>query len=90
MYEAWHLATAYVVGTAAGIGIFRWWVREGIVTMTIDSLVEQEYVRSYEDEQGITHLYKWHEIDDIIDRIRVVTEDSLYDEEEDEKEDDTP
>jgi hypothetical protein len=87
MYETWHLATAYVVGTAAGIGIFRWWIREQIVTMTIDTLVDQEYVRSYEDEQGITQLYKWHEIDEIIDRIRVVTEESL--EEQNEK-DDTP
>ena len=87
MYETWHLATAYVVGTAAGIGIFRWWIREGIINRTIDSLVEQEYVRAYEDETGVTHLYKWHEIDDILDRIRVVTEESL--EEENEK-DDTP
>jgi hypothetical protein len=74
MYEAWHVATAYVVGTAAGIGIFRWWIKERIITMTIDTLVEEEYVRSYEDEHGITHLHKWHDIDDILERIRIVHE----------------
>ena len=95
MYETWHVATAYVAGTAAGIGIFRWWIKERIITATIDSLVEQEYVRSYEDEQGITHLYKWHELDDIMDRIRVVHHydgehhDDAPEEEENEK-DDTP
>ena len=82
MYETWHLATAYVVGTAAGIGIFRWYIKEGIINATIDSLVEQEYVRSYEDASGITHLYKWHELEDILDQLKEI-------EEEDEK-DDTP
>jgi hypothetical protein len=69
MYETWHLATAYIVGTAAGIGIFQWWVKERIITMTIDSLVEQEYVRSYEDADGTIHLHKWHDIEDIIEQI---------------------
>lgn len=72
MYETWHVIAAYAAGTAAGIGIFHQWVKERIITMTIDSLVDQEYVRSYEDEEGITHLHKWHELDDIMDRVRVV------------------
>lgn len=84
MYETWHVATAYVAGTAAGIGIFRWWIKERIITATIDSLVEQEYVRSYEDEHGITHLYKWHELEDILDRIRIIQEEDIN------EEDDTP
>jgi spermidine/putrescine-binding protein len=83
MYETWHLATAYVAGTAAGIGIFRWWIKERIITATIDSLVDQEYVRSYEDENGITHLYKWHEFDDILEKIRAVQEEEY-------EKDDTP
>ena len=70
MYETWHLATAYVVGTAAGIGIFQWWVKERIITMTIDSLVEQEYVRSYEDTDGTIHLHKWHDLEDILEQIQ--------------------
>ena len=83
MYETWHLAAAYVVGTAAGIGIFRQWVKEKIITMTIDSLVDQEYVRSYTDKEGTIHLHKWHEIDDILDQIEMIRK------EENEK-DDTP
>ena len=37
--------------------------------MTIDSLVDQEYVRSYEDHDGVTHLHKWHEFDDIVETL---------------------
>lgn len=84
MYETWHIAAAYAAGTAAGIGIFHQWVKEKIITMTIDSLVEQEYVRSYEDRDGIIHLHKWHELDDIIDRIKEQQE------EENDDQDDTP
>ena len=35
------------------------------------------------EKHGITHLYKWHELEDILDRIRVIKE-------EDDEEDDTP
>ena len=69
MYETWHLAIAYGVGTAAGIGIFHQWVKEKIITMTIDSLVEQEYVRSYEDDDGTIHLHKWHDFEDIVEEL---------------------
>ena len=87
MYETWHIVVAYAAGTAAGIGIFRQWVKERIITMTIDSLVDQEYVRSYEDEEGIIHLHKWHDIDDILEQIRMIKLDDL---EEDDEENDTP
>ena len=94
MYETWHLATAYVVGTAAGIGIFRMWVKEEIISATIDSLVEQEYVRSYTDDSGITHLYKWHELEDVLERIQMMQLSKRDPEEwgfeEEENEDDTP
>jgi len=53
----------YVVGTLVGIVLFRWYVREGIVSATLDMLIQEEYVRSYVDDQGITQLYKWHELD---------------------------
>ena len=69
MYETWHVIAAYAAGTAAGIGLFHQWVKERIITMTIDSLVDQEYVRSYEDEHGITHLKHWHDFDDIIETL---------------------
>lgn len=82
MYEMWHIAAAYAVGTAAGLAIFRQWVQEKIITATIDTLIQDEYVRSYEDDDGITHLYKWHDLEDIIERIK-----EQYEEYE---EDDTP
>jgi len=81
MYEMWHIAAAYAVGTAAGVAIFRQWVQEKIITATIDTLIQDEYVRSFEDDDGITHLYKWHELDDIIEKIQ---------EAQDHDEDDTP
>ena len=86
MYETWHLATAYVVGTAAGIGIFRHWIKERIIAITIDSLVEQEYVRAYEDEEGTLYLYKWHDLEDMLDMIRTVTEEEARKEDEEEQE----
>jgi len=70
MYETWHIIAAYAAGTAAGIGIFRQWVKERIITMTIDSLVDQEYVRSYTDENGTVHLHKWHDLEDLVDMMR--------------------
>jgi len=82
MYELWHIGLAYVIGTAAGIGIFRGWIQERIITATIDTLIRDEYIRSFEDEQGITHLHKWYEFDDIIERIQ--------EEQREHEEDDTP
>ena len=49
--------------------------------MTIDSLVDQEYVRSYEDQDGTIHLHKWHDLEDILEKIKE------YKEEEDETDD---
>jgi len=69
MYDTYHIALAYAVGTAAGIGIFHQWVKEKIITRTIDSLVDQEYVRSYEDESGNIHLHKWHDFEDLMDEM---------------------
>jgi len=77
MYELWHIGLAYVIGTAAGIGIFRGWIQERIITATIDTLIRDEYVRSYEDEEGMVHLYKWRD-------------DTQYNWEEEDEEDDTP
>jgi len=87
MYELWHLGFAYVIGTAAGIGIFRTWIQERIITATIDTLIRDEYVRSFEDEDGVTHLYKWHELDDIIRELKNQQQKLWEDESE---EDDTP
>ena len=69
MYETWHIVASYVAGTIAGLILFRMYIKERIITMTIDTLVENEYVRSYEDENGMVHLHKWHEIEDILEQI---------------------
>ena len=70
MYDLLDVAIAYVVGTAAGLWVFRRSIREEIVTRALDTLVEQDYVRSYVDEEGITQLYKWYELEDVIAEIQ--------------------
>jgi len=58
MYE---VAIGYVVGTVVGLILFRMAIRERIVTATLDMLIQEEYVKSWEDEDGVTQLYKWQE-----------------------------
>ena len=60
MYE---VMLGYVVGTLVGIFLFRVYVKERIVTATLDMLIQEEYVRAWVDKDGITQLYKWHELD---------------------------
>ena len=82
MYETWHLATAYVVGSLAGVFLFRSWIKERIIALTIDSLVEQEYVSEYEDEEGTLYLHQRHDMEDLLDKIRIVTEEEAREEDE--------
>ena len=63
MYEMWQLLAAYFVGTAGGIMIFRQQIKENIVASALDALVENDYLRTYVDNDGITQLYKWYEND---------------------------
>ena len=67
----------YVVGTLFGYLAFRNLSRESIITTTLDTLIADDYVRSYEDEEGRIHLYKWYELEDLFNG-------------EDNEEDDTP
>ena len=92
------VAIGYVVGTVVGLLLFRMFVRERIVTATLDMLIQEEYVKSWEDEEGTTQLVKWQEAVDIESWRRLYEEmndDKFEDilkeilEEEDEK-DDTP
>ena len=62
MYE---IAIGYVVGSAAALLLFRTMVREHIVKVTLDMLINEEYVRAYEDDDGITQLYTWRESIDL-------------------------
>ena len=96
MYE---VAIGYVVGSLAALLIFRAMVREHIVKKTLDMLIHEEYVRAYEDDDGITQLYTWREsVDlDVWEQLEGIIEEmgsekkinELMDEIEDEK-DDTP
>ena len=62
MFEVWHLAAAYVVGSAAALWLFRMWVQEKIVTATLDTLIEQGYLYSWLDEDGTTQITKWQDL----------------------------
>jgi len=56
------LAAAYVIGTAAGLWLFKNWVSEKIVTATLDTLIRDGYLYSWVDDEGITQLTKWSDI----------------------------
>ena len=55
------MIVCYVAGTAAGLLAFRGWMKERIVTATLDMLIQENYVRAWVDDDGITQLYKWDE-----------------------------
>ena len=83
------LVVMYVAGTAAGLLAFRAWIKERIITDTLDMLIKEEYLRSWIDEDGITQLYKWHEYDHEVLQSLMDELENLEIEEENEK-DDTP
>ena len=93
MYE---VALGYVVGSAASLFLFRAWIKENIVSSTLDMLIREDYVRSWIDDEGIIQLSKldegipdvgeispevWAQFEKIIEEMR---------EEDESEEDDTP
>ena len=58
MYE---VAIGYIVGSAASLLIFQRWIRERIITGTLDMLIEEDYVRSWIDDDGVVQLSKLNE-----------------------------
>ena len=64
MYELWHLGLAYGIGSAAGLILFREFVKEKIITTTIDSLAAQGYLYAEEAEDGQVMLSK---VDEVVD-----------------------
>ena len=83
------LVVMYVAGTAAGLLAFRAWIKERIITDTLDMLIKEQYLRSWIDEEGITQLYKWHEYDQEVLEDLIQQLEEIEIEEENEK-DDTP
>ena len=51
----------YVAGTAAGLLLFRRWIEERAITRTLDLLINEDYVRSWINEEGDVQLYKWED-----------------------------
>ena len=58
MYE---VALGYVIGSAASLFLFRAWIKENIVSNTLDMLIREDYVRSWIDDEGIIQLSKLDE-----------------------------
>ena len=58
MYE---VAIGYIVGSAASLLIFQRWIRERIITGTLDMLIAEDYVRSWIDDDGVVQLSKLNE-----------------------------
>jgi len=51
----------YLAGTAAGGLLFRQWIEERAITRTLDMLINEDYVRSWIDSDGVIQLHKWED-----------------------------
>ena len=99
MFELVHLAAAYVIGSAASMWLFHKWSQERIVTATLDTLIEQGYLLSFIDKDGVTQLNRWSDLGktdmEIIEEmspeeIEAILEDLIEEERLKNEEDDTP
>ena len=63
------IIVSYLVGTFAGIWLFRKAVLEDIIVKTIDNLVENDFARSYINDDGDLELYKWYDLDDVLEEL---------------------
>ena len=73
---------SYIVGSVASIWLFRRMVTERTIAMTLDNLVDEGYIRTRVDEDGITQLYKYDELPNV--RITFEDVEELMDMDEDE------
>jgi len=76
------VVVSYIVGSVVSIWLFNRIVRERTVAMTLESLVDEGYIRTRIDEDGITQLYKYDELPNI--RITFEDVEELMDMDEDE------
>lgn len=65
---------SYGIGTLAGIWLFRRAVLEHTIVQTIDNLVKNDYARSFTNDEGEVELYKWYDLDDIIEEMAMAME----------------
>lgn len=82
----------YAVGTAMGVYLTRRYWQEKMVERTLDTLIAGDYVRSWEDEDGQIHLYKWYELEDLLEgaKVTVKVDDEIVEEFDYNEEDDAP
>lgn len=90
---------SYLVGTIAGIWLFKRYIQEGIIQQTIDTLVKEDFCRAYVNEDGEHELHKWYELDDVFEEIvrlketeqliqeAVELQEQMWESDEDEKDD---
>lgn len=63
MYEMWQLIAAYFVGTTAGVILFKTYVKEQIIVATLDNLVDQGFVKSFKDQEGLIQFMRVEDIE---------------------------
>ena len=56
------MVVCYVAGTAAGLLLFRTFVKERIVSGTVDMLLAENYLRGELDDDGVMQLTKIEDI----------------------------
>jgi len=61
----WHILAAYFVGTAAGVILFKTYVKEQIIVATLDNLVEGGFVKSYKDHEGLIQFMRIEDIEEM-------------------------
>ena len=93
MYE---VALGYMVGSAASLLLFRAWIKENIVSSTLDMLIREDYLRSWIDDEGVIQLSKLDEgipdVGEISPEVWAKFEKIIQEmkEEDEREEDDTP
>ena len=73
---------SYIVGSVVGFWMFKQMTTERTIAATLDNLVDEGYIRTRVDEEGITQLYKYDEVPDI--KITFEDVEDLMDMDEDE------
>jgi len=73
---------SYIAGSIASIWLFRRMITERTIAATLDNLVDEGYIRTRVDDEGITQLYKYDELPNI--RITFEDVEELMDMDEDE------
>ena len=93
---------SYIAGSIVGFWMFKQMTTERTIAATLDNLVDEGYIRTRVDEEGITQLYKYDEKPNVtltfedVDELMNMDDDELLRrieevlEEDDDEEDDPP